>query len=73
LHFVVMEGKYTDGYLKREGANAPEVQGDDPKIIGSPLDFVGLNVYQPAPNSPLRILRRHPRGGHGVGGAIGLR
>ena len=44
---AVMEGKYTDGYLKREGANAPKVQGDDLKIIGSPLDFVGLNVYQP--------------------------
>lgn len=44
---AVMEGKYTDGYLKREGANAPKVQGDDLKIIGSPVDFVGLNVYQP--------------------------
>jgi beta-glucosidase len=44
---AVMEGKYTDGYLKREGANAPKVQSDDMKIIGSPLDFVGLNVYQP--------------------------
>jgi beta-glucosidase len=44
---AVMEGKYTDGYLAREGANAPKVQSDDMKIIGSPLDFVGLNVYQP--------------------------
>ncbi len=44
---AVMEGRYTDGYLKREGANAPKVQSDDLKIIGSPLDFVGLNVYQP--------------------------
>jgi beta-glucosidase len=44
---AVMEGKYTDGYLQREGANAPKVNGDDLKIIGSPLDFVGLNVYQP--------------------------
>jgi beta-glucosidase len=44
---AVMEGKYTDGYLAREGANAPKVQADDLKIIGSPLDFVGLNVYQP--------------------------
>ena len=44
---AVMEGKYTDGYIEREGANAPKVQGDDLKIIGSPLDFVGLNVYQP--------------------------
>jgi beta-glucosidase len=44
---AVMEGRYTDGYLRREGANAPKAEGDDLKIIGSPLDFVGLNVYQP--------------------------
>jgi beta-glucosidase len=44
---AVMEGRYTDGYLQREGANQPKVEGDDLKIIGSPLDFVGLNVYQP--------------------------
>ncbi len=44
---AVLEGKYTDDYLKREGANAPKVEADDMKIIGSPLDFVGLNVYTP--------------------------
>jgi len=44
---VVLEGKYTEGYLEREGANAPKVEADDMKIIGSPLDFVGLNVYRP--------------------------
>ena len=44
---AVMEGKYTDGYLAREGANAPKVADTDMKIIGSPVDFVGLNVYQP--------------------------
>ncbi len=44
---AVMEGRYTDGYLQREGANAPMVESDDLKVIGSPLDFVGLNVYQP--------------------------
>ena len=44
---AVMEGKYTDGYLQREGPNAPKVEADDMAIIGSPLDFVGLNVYQP--------------------------
>jgi beta-glucosidase len=42
---AVMEGKYTDGYLKREGANAPKVEAADMEAIGSPLDFVGLNVY----------------------------
>jgi beta-glucosidase len=44
---AVMEGKYTDGYLRREGANAPKVEAGDMEIIGSPLDFVGLNVYTP--------------------------
>ncbi len=44
---AIMEGKYTDGYLKREGANAPKVEAEDMKIIGSPLDFVGLNAYTP--------------------------
>jgi beta-glucosidase len=44
---AVMEGKYTDGYLKREGANAPKVEAGDMQIIGSPLDFVGMNVYTP--------------------------
>ena len=44
---AVMEGKYTDGYLAHEGANAPKVADTDMQIIGSPVDFVGLNVYQP--------------------------
>ena len=44
---VVLEGRYTDGYLQRQGANAPKVETGDMKIIGSPLDFVGLNVYRP--------------------------
>ena len=44
---AIMEGRYTDGYLRREAGNAPKVESGDLKIIGSPLDFVGLNVYQP--------------------------
>jgi beta-glucosidase len=42
---ALMEGKYIDSYLDREGANAPHVEPGDFKAIGSPLDFVGLNVY----------------------------
>jgi beta-glucosidase len=53
---AVMEGKYTDDYLRREGKNAPKVEAGDMAIIGSPLDFVGINVYAPeyvrADNSP---------------------
>jgi len=44
---AVMEGKYLDSYLEQEGANAPKVEAGDMKIIGCPLDFVGLNVYTP--------------------------
>jgi beta-glucosidase len=42
---VIMEGKYTDWYLKSEGENAPKFTPEDLKIISSPLDFVGINVY----------------------------
>ncbi len=44
---ALMEGKYMDAYLEREGANAPQVQPDDFRAISSPLDFVGLNIYTP--------------------------
>ncbi len=44
---TVLEGRYPDEYMEREGANAPRVESGDMTIIGSPLDFVGLNVYQP--------------------------
>jgi beta-glucosidase len=44
---AVLEGKYTDLYLKRLGADAPKFTAEDMKIIASPLDFVGVNVYQP--------------------------
>lgn len=44
---VIMEGKYTDAYLKRLGPDAPKFTSEELNAIGSPLDFVGLNVYQP--------------------------
>jgi beta-glucosidase len=44
---AVMEGKYIDSYLEDAGANAPKVQAGDMAAIGSPLDFVGLNIYNP--------------------------
>jgi beta-glucosidase len=45
---AVMEGRYIDSYLAAEGANAPVVQHGDMRAIGSPLDFVALNVYGPS-------------------------
>jgi beta-glucosidase len=44
---AIMEGRYTDAYLAQEGANAPKVAAGDMQVIGSKIDFVGLNVYQP--------------------------
>ena len=42
---VIMEGKYTDWYLKTTGADAPKFTPEELKIISSPLDFVGINIY----------------------------
>jgi beta-glucosidase len=44
---VMLEGKYTDRYLEKNGADAPTFTDEDLRIIGSPLDFVGINVYCP--------------------------
>ncbi len=45
---VIMEGRYTDLFLKRLGADAPHFTPDEMKAIGAPLDFVGINLYTPA-------------------------
>jgi beta-glucosidase len=54
---VIQEGKYTDAYLTTAGADAPKFTAEDLKIISSPLDFVGINIYTPvyvrADSSPL--------------------
>ncbi|HKF48670.1 MAG TPA: GH1 family beta-glucosidase [Terracidiphilus sp.] len=44
----VLEGKYPDEYLQKEGANAPKVEPGDMEAIGSKLDFVGINIYTPS-------------------------
>src|SRR5262245_55295423 len=44
---VMLEGKYTDAYLKEAGKDAPRFTDEDLKVIASPLDFVGINVYKP--------------------------
>lgn len=46
-HFLtaVMEGKYLDCYLEKEGSDAPDFTDEDMKIIGTPMDFTGLNIY----------------------------
>ena len=42
---VMLEGRYTDAFLEQAGADAPRYTPDELKIIASPLDFVGINVY----------------------------
>jgi beta-glucosidase len=42
---VIEEGKYTELYLKRLGADAPQFTAEEMEVIRSPMDFVGLNVY----------------------------
>src|SRR5262245_30441689 len=44
---VMLEGRYTDDYLTRTGKDAPKFTDDELKVIASPLDFVGINVYKP--------------------------
>jgi beta-glucosidase len=44
---VIHEGKYTDAYLKKLGADAPKFTAEELKTISAPLDFLGLNIYQP--------------------------
>ena len=44
---VILEGKYTDAYLKEAGKDAPKFTDEDLKVIAAPLDFVGINVYKP--------------------------
>jgi beta-glucosidase len=44
---AIQEGRYTELYLKGLGADAPKFTAEDMKIISSPLDFTGLNIYEP--------------------------
>src|SRR5499425_3210778 len=44
---VILEGKYTDTYLQEAASDAPRFTDEDLKVIASPLDFVGINVYKP--------------------------
>jgi beta-glucosidase len=67
---VILEGRYTDAFLASTGADAPKFTPEDLKVISSPLDFVGINVYVPkyvraidsAPGfEALEFSKSHPR------------
>jgi beta-glucosidase len=42
---VMLEGKYTNAFLARTGGDAPKYTDEDLRVISSPVDFAGLNVY----------------------------
>jgi beta-glucosidase len=44
---AILEGRYTEAYLAKAGADAPKFIAEDMSVIGSPLDFIGLNIYFP--------------------------
>ena len=46
---VMHTGKYTDGYLKFLGADAPVFSAEEMKVIGTPTDFQGINIYTATP------------------------
>ena len=68
---VLFEGRYTDAYLAAAGKDAPKFTDEDLKIISSPVDFVGLNLYRPsvyvvaserpAGFRPIPFNRSHPK------------
>jgi beta-glucosidase len=55
---AMLEGRYTDAFLDGLGTNAPKFTPEDMKIIGSPLDFVGINIY--APGNYVRAMPEAP-------------
>lgn len=42
---VILEGRYPEAYLRAAGEDAPRFTTEELKIISSPLDFVGINIY----------------------------
>jgi beta-glucosidase len=68
---VILEGRYTDAYLANAGSDAPKFTDEELKIISTPLDFVGINLYRPAAYvvasgqglgfRPIKFNKSHPR------------
>jgi beta-glucosidase len=44
---VMLEGRYTQAYLAEAGSDAPQFTPQDLRIISTPIDFLGLNIYKP--------------------------
>ncbi len=62
----ILEGKYSDRYLKQLGGDAPQFTAEEMKIISSPLDFYGVNIYSTievvaADNEDGYLVLQHPK------------
>jgi beta-glucosidase len=55
----IMEGKYHPAYLEKEKADAPVFTEAEMKVIGTPLDLLGINLYAPT------YVRHDPSAPHG--------
>jgi beta-glucosidase len=55
----MLEGRYDEAFLTAAGKDAPKFTDEEMRIIGAPLDFVGINVYLP---SMLVMASDEPRG-----------
>ncbi len=42
---VILEGRYTDKYLRDLGPDAPHFTPEELKTISAPIDFLGINIY----------------------------
>lgn len=59
----ILEGAYPASYLQAEGADAPRFTAEELAVVGTPLDFVGLNLYAPTYVSAAAVpsgWRAHP-------------
>ena len=54
---VILEGKYTEAFLKYAGKDAPKFTAEELKIISSPIDF-----RRPQHLCAAILRRRHPTG-----------
>jgi beta-glucosidase len=51
---AVLKGAYPRDVLEHLGADAPQVEAGDARLIAQPLDFLGVNYYHPIISSATR-------------------
>jgi beta-glucosidase len=52
IHEPIFNGAYADWWLEEQGADKPDIREGDLKLISSPTDFIGINVYFGACTEP---------------------